>query len=345
MKKILLVSIVAMIVVSVSYARDVSVTAVSISNVDAGAGTCIINYTLNRTQPSIDADQPVWVFVKYRLNPDSDYTGWQDTDDHDPFTDNSDGRYTGNDDNSKNKCDTAYSCTVNQYLGGDVGIVTSGGSKQITWTWGASGTGLSSADAVRARVSAVEMIRAPDEGAMTFGYDTDAKNELTSGSYNPPGDYYLMKYPCTTEMYAAFLNCCANRHDPSADDNHDFYDASDMNGDNYCRLSKTSGTVGTDAVFAAVSGYEDYAMTYVNWYNAYDWCKWAGLSMPTEEMFEYEASNRGTRDFPWGNDESNITDNIRCNMFGVNPSNASDVRSYDGYGTGKDGLSATAPLR
>jgi hypothetical protein len=38
-------------------------------------------------------------------------------------------------------------------------------------------------------------------------------------------------------------------------------------------LSKTSGTIGTDAVFAANSGEEDYAMTYVDWWNAYDWAK------------------------------------------------------------------------
>ena len=103
-----------------------------------------------------------------------------------------------------------------------------------------------------------------------------------------------------------------------------------MDGDQYCRLSKTSGTIADrNAVFAAVSGYEDYAMTYVDWWNAYDWCKWAGLRMPTEEEFEYEASNKGARDFPWGNDEPNSSTNIRCNMSGVAPSNASDVRTYD----------------
>jgi len=34
---------------------------------------------------------------------------------------------------------------INLYLNGDVGMVNSGGSKQITWTWGDKGTGLSSA--------------------------------------------------------------------------------------------------------------------------------------------------------------------------------------------------------
>ena len=122
-------------------ARDVDVSSVSISNVNVEAGTCTINYTLSRTSPAISADQPVWVFVKYRLSTDTNYTGWQDTDDHNAANDNSDGRYTGNNDNSKNQCDGGYPCTVNKYLSGDVGIVTTGGSKQIAWTWGATGTG------------------------------------------------------------------------------------------------------------------------------------------------------------------------------------------------------------
>lgn len=178
---------------------------------------------------------------------------------------------------------------------------------------------------------------------MTFGSDTSANNEITSGSYAPSSAYYLMKYPCTTEMYAVFLNCCVNRHDGSADDNHDFYNATNMTGGQYCRLSKTSGAVGTDAVFAATSGYEDFAMTNVTWWNAYDWAKWAGLRMPTEEEFEYEAaSNKGARDFPWGDDAPTADGggNVRCNMSGVSPDNASDVRSYDGYGGGLSGLSA-----
>jgi hypothetical protein len=226
-KKVLLILAMVMIVVGVAYARDVSVTNVSVSNVDAGAGTCTINYTLTRTQPAIDANQPIWVFVKYQLSTDTDYTGWQDTDDHTVANDDSEGRFTGN-----NGSQNAVSNTVNKYLIGDVGIVTSGSppNKQITWTWGSGGTNLSSTNFVRVRVYAVEMVLVPDGGSMTFGTDTSANNYITSGSYDPSSAYYLMKYPCTTEMYAAFLNCCANRHDGSAEDSHDFYNPDHMTG-------------------------------------------------------------------------------------------------------------------
>ena len=81
-KKVLLMLAIVMMLAGVAYARDVSVSSVGISNVNPGAGTCTINYTLTRTQPAIDANQPIWVFVKYRLSTDTDYTGWQDTDDH-----------------------------------------------------------------------------------------------------------------------------------------------------------------------------------------------------------------------------------------------------------------------
>jgi formylglycine-generating enzyme required for sulfatase activity len=328
-------------VAGVAYARDVSVTNVSISNVNPGAGTCAINYTLTRTTPAIDANQPIWVFVKYRLSDaegDSDYMSWQDTDDHTATNDDSEGRFTGN-----NGSQNAVSNTVNKYLTGDVGIVTSGDAKQITWMWGSGGTNLSSTDSVRVRVYAVEMVLVPDGGSMTFGTDTSAEYYITSGSYDPSSAYYLMKYPCTAEMYAAFLNCCANRHDGSAGDKYKFYDSTSMMGGTYCRLSKTSGDISTqNAVFAANSGEEDFAMTYMDWWNAYDWAKWAGLRMPTEEEFEYEASNKGAQQFPWGNDEPNGTTNIRCNMLGVSPDNASDVRTYDEgvQDPNKSGLSA-----
>lgn len=315
------------------------------------AGTSTINYTLTRTQPAISADQPIWVFVKYRLSTDTDFTGWQDTDDHNATNDNSDGRFTGNDDNSKNQCDAGYPCTVNDNLADDVGIVTSGGSKQIPWTWGTTGTGLSSADSVRVRVYAVEMVLVPDGGSMTFGTDGSAQDRITTAGagndYDPSSAYYLMKYPCTAEMYAAFLNCCVNRHDGS-DYDYDFYNVNMTDEDTHDRLDMT-GSIGTDAAFTANSNQEDYAMTYVDWWNAYDWAKWAGLRMPTEEEFEYEASNvakpnpAANWDFPWGDDAPTADGggNVRCNMDGVSPDNASDVRTYDeGAAEANRGLSA-----
>ena len=114
LKKVLLTLAIVLMGVGIAYARDVSVSNVSTSNVNPGAGTCSITYDLSRTGPTISADQPIWVFVKYRLSTDDDFTGWQDTDDHEPSNDASD-----------NNVDVRTD-TVNANLTGDVGIVESG---------------------------------------------------------------------------------------------------------------------------------------------------------------------------------------------------------------------------
>ena len=207
LKKVLLTLAIILMGVGVAYARDVSVSNISISNGNPGAGTCSITYDLSRTSPTISADQPIWVFVKYRLSTDDDFTGWQDTDDRDPSNDASDN----NVDVRKN--------TVNANLTGDVGIVASDGSKTITWIWGGSGTGLSSADRARVRVYAIEMVKVSG-GNYAMEDDASAVDALTGMTQHAASDYYLQKYPATARMYADFLNACANRHDPDADTPH-----------------------------------------------------------------------------------------------------------------------------
>ncbi|MFQ6044357.1 MAG: formylglycine-generating enzyme family protein, partial [Candidatus Poribacteria bacterium] len=303
---------------SVVYARDVEVIYNGLSDIDMVEGTAIINYTLIRNQLEISPDQPIWIFVKYRLAAESDYLDWKDTDDLDYTNDDSDGRFTEN-----NGSQNGVSNTVNKNLQWDVGIVGSGGDKEILWTWGGSGTG----------VPSDEMVRIPG-GEITFGVKVSPStwNPLTGGTATI-NDFYMTKYPVTTEMYAEFLNRCANRHDPFADADHDFYYKPGMNGGRYCRLKKISGSIDTqDAVFAPATGrisYDSFAMTSATWYNAYDFAKWAGLRMITGEEFEYEATNRGNWYFPWGDSVPDTRRNRRANMKGVRPNSASDVYSYD----------------
>jgi len=320
------------------YARDVVIDNVYISDITDETAT--INYTLSRILLEINADQPIWIFVKYRLEGESDYFDWKDTDDPDYMNDDSDGRFTDGDNKTRN----AECNTVNKHLSADVGIVESSGPKQIVWTWGVSGTGVlpEEIENVLVTVYAIEMVRIPG-GQITFGQhvSTSTWNYLKGGTATT-NEFYMTKYLITTQQYADFLNRCANRHDPLADADYDFY-YEKMVGSRLCRLRKETGTIGVDAVFAPMnSKYESYAMTYVTWYNAYDFAKWAGLRMMTGEEFEYEATNAGTQYFPWGDDIPDTRRNMRANMKGISPNCASDVYTYDEQvrWPNKSGLSA-----
>ena len=49
----------------------------------------------------------------------------------------------------------------------------------------------------------------------------------------------------------------------------------------------------------------------VNWYGAKKFCEWANGRLPTREEWEAEASNEGTRKYPWGDEEATCD---RCVM-------------------------------
>ncbi len=114
-------------------------------------------------------------------------------------------------------------------------------------------------------------------------------------------DYYMGKYEVTNIQFAEFLNDYGQITTKSSSDypsqtmiNLSGSYSSATYGEEKCRISQ-SGTK-----FTVASGYNDYAIIYVTWYGAYEYCKWLSektgekYSLPSEAQWEYAAGGGST---------------------------------------------------
>lgn len=141
----------------------------------------------------------------------------------------------------------------------------------------------------------MEMVRVPN-GKYTLGtkffHDSQPKHEIELSSF------WIGRYPVTNREYDKYLQANPNARRP--------------------RFSRDNRFNGAQQPVVGIS-----------WDEASDYCRWAGLQLPTEAQWEAAARSRDGLRFPWGDEEP--TD-LRANFGGLHGRTTAVRAHFTGIG-------------
>jgi formylglycine-generating enzyme required for sulfatase activity len=128
----------------------------------------------------------------------------------------------------------------------------------------------------------LEFVHIP-EGPFIFGRSANASDEWLAG-------YWISRHSITNAQYCAFLNSVGLGRE------HDVFwiDLTGASPVDKCRIARDGRR------FVVEPGYEDFPVTFVNYYGAAAFCDWVGGSLPSAEQWEKAARGVDGREYPWG---------------------------------------------
>ncbi|MBI2945314.1 MAG: SUMF1/EgtB/PvdO family nonheme iron enzyme, partial [Candidatus Wallbacteria bacterium] len=151
-------------------------------------------------------------------------------------------------------------------------------------------------------------------GTFTMGGDTDF-------DFNPRSTvglsrYLIGKYEVTNAQYRKFLEATSDEHGPTQHGGH-YPDESALKW----KKEHTPGSTMAptvqwdDSNYRAVSSSDSHPVVAVDWYDAYAYCAWAGLRLPSNAQWERAARGTDARTYPWGSAPTTEGANFRANYY------------------------------
>ncbi|MBI4871223.1 MAG: SUMF1/EgtB/PvdO family nonheme iron enzyme, partial [Candidatus Riflebacteria bacterium] len=181
-------------------------------------------------------------------------------------------------------------------------------------------------------VAGLTYLSTNEKGYREFRNDKDGSVLIEVPAQGVTPTFFIGKYEVTNAQYRAFL---AATSDPKGPTQHAGHDLAEGAGYDHT----PGGGSGVDWPPYSVGA--DHPPAGVSWYDAYAYCVWAGLELPTEALWQYAAQGPDGRMYPWGNQAPDAGGVYRANYY-VGSNGTADGYQYTSP-VGSYGPGATPP--